>query len=90
MKAIGEDKMTCQDMSLKLNVHYNRIKWVMFRLRNEDHLTSYKIKVSLGCVNVPKEFYTSMIRPLFSKETGLLYVLPETPQCDLIFSVASK
>jgi hypothetical protein len=42
MEAIGEDKMTCQDMSLKLNVHYNRIKWVMFRLRNEDHLSSYK------------------------------------------------
>jgi transcription initiation factor IIE alpha subunit len=41
MEAIGEDKMTCQEMSKKLNVHYNRIKWVMFRLRNEDHLTSY-------------------------------------------------
>ena len=42
MEAIGEDKMTCQEMSKKLDVHYNRIKWVMFRLRNEDHLSSYK------------------------------------------------
>jgi len=41
MEAIGEDKMTCQEMSLKLDVHYNRIKWVMYRLRNEDHLVSY-------------------------------------------------
>jgi transcription initiation factor IIE alpha subunit len=41
METIGEDKMTCQEMSLKLNVHYNRIKWVMYRLRNEDHLVSY-------------------------------------------------
>ena len=41
MEAIGENKMTCQDMSLKLDVHYNRIKWVMYRLRNEDHLVSY-------------------------------------------------
>ena len=41
MDAIGEDKMTCQEMSLKLNVHYNRIKWVMYRLRNEDQLTSH-------------------------------------------------
>jgi len=42
MEAIGEDKMTCQEMSKKLDVHYNRIKWVMFRLRNEDQLSSYK------------------------------------------------
>ena len=42
MEAIGDDKMTCQEMSKKLNVHYNRIKWVMFRLRNEDQLSSYK------------------------------------------------
>ncbi len=49
-----------------------------------------KHRVSLGCVNVPKEFYTSLIRPLFSKESGLVYVRPETPQCDLILSVASK
>lgn len=41
MEAIGDNKMTCQEMSLKLNVHYNRIKWVMFRLRNEDQLVSY-------------------------------------------------
>ena len=41
METIGEDKITCQEMSLKLDVHYNRIKWVMFRLRNEEHLTSY-------------------------------------------------
>jgi len=41
METIGENKMTCQDMSLKLDVHYNRIKWVMYRLRNEDHLVSY-------------------------------------------------
>ena len=42
MEAIGEDKMTCQEMAVKLNVHYNRIKWVMYRLRNEDYLSSYK------------------------------------------------
>ena len=41
MEAIGEGKMTCQEMSKKLDVHYNRIKWVMFRLRNEGHLASH-------------------------------------------------
>ena len=47
-------------------------------------------RVSLGCVNVPKEFYKTLISPLFSKESGLVYVLPETSQSNLIFSVASK
>ena len=43
MEAIGEEKMTCQEMSKKLDVHYNRIKWVMFRLRNEEYLASHKV-----------------------------------------------
>lgn len=43
MEAIGDGKMTCQEMSLKLDVHYNRIKWVMFRLRNEEHLASHSV-----------------------------------------------
>jgi transcription initiation factor IIE alpha subunit len=43
MDAIGDGKMTCQEMSKKLDVHYNRIKWVMFRLRNEEQLSSHKV-----------------------------------------------
>ena len=49
-----------------------------------------KHRVSLGCVNVPQEFYTRLISPLFSKECGVVYVLPETIQGNRIFNVASK
>jgi hypothetical protein len=49
--------------------------------------SSKEHRVSLGCVNVPKEFYTSLISPLFSKECGLVYVFPETFQCDSIFEL---
>ena len=47
-------------------------------------------RVSLGCVNVPQEFYSRLISPLFSKKCGLVYVLPETSHSNRIFKVASK
>ena len=41
MNAIGDGKMSCLEMANAINVGYNIVKWVMFRLRNEEHLTSY-------------------------------------------------
>ena len=41
MDAIGDGKMSCLEMANAIDVGYNIVKWVMFRLRNEEHLTSY-------------------------------------------------
>ena len=41
MDAIGDGKMNCLEVAKKIDVGYNIVKWVMFRLRNEEHLTSY-------------------------------------------------
>ena len=40
---------------------------------------SYKDKrITLGCVNVSKDFYIKIITPLFSRQNAFVYILPET------------
>jgi hypothetical protein len=34
-------------------------------------------RISYGCVNVPAEFYDDVVRPLFERTSGIVYVLPE-------------
>ncbi len=43
-------------------------------------------RISFGCINVPKEFYTSSISPLFAGQGGIVYVLPDTKKLSEIFS----
>ena len=35
-------------------------------------------RISYGCINVPKQFYESVVGPAFSGTEGIVYVLPET------------
>jgi hypothetical protein len=34
-------------------------------------------RISWGCINVPKKFYTTLISPLFAPQGGIVYVLPD-------------
>ena len=34
-------------------------------------------RISFGCVNLPAEFYRSVVRPLFERTRALVYVLPD-------------
>lgn len=42
-------------------------------------------RITYGCINVPKKFYASVIRPLFSETTGVVYILPETKPLKDVF-----
>lgn len=42
-------------------------------------------RISYGCINVPAKFFDDVIRPVFAKMTGVIYVLPETRQYGDIF-----
>ena len=42
-------------------------------------------RITYGCINVPAKFYASVIRPLFSKTTGVVYILPETKPLKDVF-----
>jgi hypothetical protein len=42
-------------------------------------------RITFGCVNVPKAFYSKTVRPLFKKEGGMVYVLPDTKALEEVF-----
>ena len=45
-------------------------------------------RISYGCVNMPPSFYESYIDPLFGKQKGVVYVLPETQPVASLFPFA--
>ena len=42
-------------------------------------------RISYGCVNMPTSFYDRYIDPLFGKQKGVMYVLPETQPLAALF-----
>jgi hypothetical protein len=42
-------------------------------------------RITYGCINVPADFYTKAVKPLFRGTSGVVYVLPETRPLSDIF-----
>jgi len=42
-------------------------------------------RITFGCINVPKAFYSSLLSPLFRKKGGYVYVLPDTKPLEAVF-----
>lgn len=42
-------------------------------------------RITFGCINVPRVFYGSTLRPLFQKKGGYVYILPDTKSLDEVF-----
>ncbi|WP_157220223.1 hypothetical protein [Flavisphingomonas formosensis] len=47
--------------------------------------TSDDNRITFGCINVPTAFYTKLLRPLFQKKGGYVYVLPDTKPIETVF-----
>ena len=42
-------------------------------------------RITFGCINLPKAFYGKVVRPLFQKKGGYVYVLPDTKPLEAVF-----
>ena len=42
-------------------------------------------RITFGCINVPKAFYGNLLRPLFRKKGGYVYVLPDSRPIEEVF-----
>jgi hypothetical protein len=42
-------------------------------------------RITFGCINVPRAFYGTKLRPLFEKKGGYVYVLPDTKPLEETF-----
>jgi hypothetical protein len=47
--------------------------------------TSDDNRITFGCINVPKAFYSKSLGPLFRKRGGYVYVLPDTKSLEEVF-----
>ncbi len=47
--------------------------------------TTLDNRISYGCINVPADFYETIVRPLFSSTVGIVYILPETRSIEDVF-----
>ena len=46
-------------------------------------------RISYGCINVPAEFFDTVVVPLFRATTGIVYVLPEDKPLEAVFPLAA-
>lgn len=58
------------------------------RLQRLASPTAADNRISYGCINVPAKFYNQHIRPAFSGQRGVVYVLPETQPPRVLFKSA--
>ncbi|MEH3105306.1 MAG: hypothetical protein PGN12_15580 [Sphingomonas phyllosphaerae] len=42
-------------------------------------------RITFGCINVPRSFYATDLRPLFQRKGGYVYVLPDTKALEEVF-----
>jgi hypothetical protein len=42
-------------------------------------------RITFGCINLPKAFYGKVVRPLFQKKGGYVYVLPDAKPLEAVF-----
>lgn len=73
-------------------VSLHRVRNVSASERRRERLASAGLKdkrISYGCVNAPARFYDEFIAPLFGRNRGVIYVLPDTEPFASIFVAAS-
>jgi hypothetical protein len=49
--------------------------------------TAQDNRISYGCINVPKDFYSSLVSATFAHSPGIVYVLPETGSATTLFGM---
>jgi hypothetical protein len=55
------------------------------RLERLESPTPEDNRITYGCINVPADFYSKVVKPLFSGTRGVVYVLPETRPLNDVF-----
>jgi hypothetical protein len=84
--ARGNEKVLWVDYATSISLHP-----VVTRNRKEQRLKRLKSptaednRITFGCINVPRAFYTKTVLPLFGDAGGIVYILPETKPLNEVF-----
>lgn len=85
----GED-IVWLDYDAALSMHRVRDVPGESRTQRLQSPTAADKRISFGCINVPASFYDRTIDPLFSRQTGVVYVLPERRPLASVFPFAAE
>lgn len=85
----GED-IVWLDYDAALSMHRVRDVPGESRTQRLQSPTAADKRISFGCINVPASFYDHTIDPLFSRQTGVVYVLPERRPLASVFPFAAE
>jgi len=84
--ARGHERVLWVDYATSISLHAvvtsNKKEQRLKRLKSP---TPEDNRITYGCINVPREFYTKVVRPLFKDTAGVVYILPETKPLNQAF-----
>ena len=84
-RATGNHEVLWVDYETSVSLH------PVIAVRNERRAQRLKSpspsdnRITYGCINVPAAFYAKVVRPLFTANSGVAYVLPETKSLTEVF-----
>lgn len=82
----GQGRVLWVDYATAISLHAvvtaNKAERRLERLATE---TPEDNRISYGCINVPAEFYDTVVRETFRESRGVVYILPETMPADQLF-----
>lgn len=85
VNAFGED-IVWVDYAAAVSMHRVRAKDPKERrLERLASATPDDNRISFGCINVPAEFYDTVVKPALGTRRGVVYVLPETRPLQAVF-----
>jgi hypothetical protein len=84
--ARGRERVLWVDYATAISLHPvvtgNRKQQRLKRLKSQ---TPDDNRITYGCINVPRRFYTKVVQPLFKDSTGIVYILPDTKPLTEVF-----
>ena len=84
--ARGHERVLWVDYATSISLHPvvtgNKKEQRLKRLKSP---TPEDNRITYGCINVPREFYSKVVRPLFKDTSGVVYILPETKPLNQAF-----
>jgi hypothetical protein len=85
--AFGRERILWVDYATSVALHPIPADVSKKERRRERMLSSTPVdnRITFGCINVPKAFYAKVLRRLFQKKGGYVYVLPDTKPLEEVF-----
>jgi len=87
INSLGED-IVWVDYNAAVSMHRVRAKEPKERrLERLASATADDNRISYGCINLPADFYDSVLKPALGARQGVVYVLPETRPLQSVFGL---